>query len=358
MHERETPGLPLGWVKLGEASQVLRALAAAYGVPRCDDITRCGDGGCGRRTAIQARTDGGPMLDWQKDTICYKHVGELAIQADVYRVPGRTWQPVIVWIHGGALIAGNREAIAPWQVELYLQAGFCLVSIDYRLAPETKLPEIIADLRDAIRWVRRCGPGLFGLDPERLAVIGHSAGGYLTLMSGFCVQPAPRAIVPVYGYGDLIGSWYSQPDPFYCRLAPVPPETALGSVGQTPISAPQDWQRFSFYLYCRQQGLWPREVGGVDPHGNPGWFTPYCPLQNVTGSFAPALLLHGDQDTDVPYEQSRLMAAALQQAGVACELITLQGRGHGFDGDADAAQDAQIQSAFQRVLAFLREHCA
>ena len=181
MHERETPGLPLGWVKLGEASQVLRALAAAYGVPRCDDITRCGDGGCGRRTAIQARTDGGPMLDWQKDTICYKHVGELAIQADVYRVPGRTWQPVIVWIHGGALIAGNREAIAPWQVELYLQAGFCLVSIDYRLAPETKLPEIIADLRDAIRWVRRCGPGLFGLDPERLAVIGHSAGGYLTL---------------------------------------------------------------------------------------------------------------------------------------------------------------------------------
>lgn len=298
------------------------------------------------------------MPDWIKDTFCYKQVEDLAILADVYRLPGRKRQPVIVWIHGGALIFGNREAIPPYQLELYLRAGFCLVSIDYRLAPETRLPGIIADLRDAIGWVRTSGPELFDIDPQRLAVIGHSAGGYLTLMSGFCVQPAPRAIVPFYGYGDLIGPWYSQPDPFYCRLDPVAQETALASVGQKPVSSPAGWERFAYYLYCRQQGLWPREVGGVDPHGDPGWFTPYCPLQNVTGSFAPTLLLHGNEDTDVPYEQSQLMESALRKAGVACGLITLQGRGHGFDGDPDAAQDAQVQGAFQRVLAFLSEYCA
>src|SRR5437764_11904132 len=152
-----------------------------------------------------------------RQTYTFKTIGDCQIQADVYNPSTDGDRPVILWIHGGALIGGSREGINSRQLEKYLDAGYVLVSIDYRLAPETKLPSIIDDLRDAVRWVRGEGPRLFGADPKRLGVIGHSAGGYLTLMSGFCVEPRPQALVSFYGYGDIVGPWYSRPDPFYCQ---------------------------------------------------------------------------------------------------------------------------------------------
>ena len=148
-----------------------------------------------------------------KHTYTYKTVPGCNIQADVYRAPGDGVRPVILWIHGGALIMGNRSGINTVQLQEYLNAGYTVVSIDYRLAPETKLKAIIEDLQDAYRWVREKGPDLFQADPHRIAVIGHSAGGYLTLMAGFCLNPRPRALVAFYGYGDIAGKWYSDPDP-------------------------------------------------------------------------------------------------------------------------------------------------
>ncbi len=106
------------------------------------------------------------------------------------------------------------------------------------------------------------------------------------------------------------------------------------------------------YLYCRQHGLWPLAVGGVDPAKDPAFFAPYCPVQNVTPGYPPTLLLHGDVDTDVPYAQSVLMAAALSRHQVRHELITMVGLGHGFDGQMD---DAPVKEAFDKVLTFLEE---
>ena len=134
-----------------------------------------------------------------RQTYTFKAVGDCEIRADVYSPASGGARPGIVWIHGGALISGSREVIQPGQLANYLEAGYVLISVDYRLAPETKLPEIIQDLRDAFQWVRERGPGLCGVDPNRLGVIGHSAGGYLTLMSGCCVAPSPQALVTFYG---------------------------------------------------------------------------------------------------------------------------------------------------------------
>ena len=68
------------------------------------------------------------------------------------------------------------------------------------------------------------GPSLFGVDGTRLTVAGSSAGGYLTLMSGFHVKPSPRALVAFWGYADITGSWYSRPDAFYNQQPAVPKE--------------------------------------------------------------------------------------------------------------------------------------
>src|SRR4051812_34951216 len=87
-------------------------------------------------------------------THTYKKVGDLEIKADVYRLDNNAILPVVVWIHGGALIMGSRESFKPSGIhERLLNLGMAVVSIDYRLAPETKLPAIIEDLEDAFKWV-------------------------------------------------------------------------------------------------------------------------------------------------------------------------------------------------------------
>ena len=285
-----------------------------------------------------------------RSTYTYKTTGDLHIRADVYRKPDDIVRPAVLWIHGGALIMGNRGWLHPVQAEKYLNAGYTVISIDYRLAPQVRLQRIIEDLEDAYRWVRTEGPKLFRIDPNRIAVVGHSAGGYLALMAGFVLKPRPKAIVSFYGYGDIRGEWYSRPDPFYSRQPAVPKEEAYQSVGTRVISEDQGESRERFYLYTRQKGIWAMEVVGQDPDMEPRSFDPFCPLRNVTQDYPPTLLLHGDKDTDVPYEQSVLMDKELERQGIQHELISMPGRGHGFDG---AMEDPVIAATFDRVLKFL-----
>src|SRR5205085_6445219 len=125
----------------------------------------------------------------------YKTVGDLKIQADVYRPDDAKVRPVVVWIHGGALITGNRAGVPKNLLDLCRDEGYALVSLDYRLAPEVKLPEIVADVGDAFRWLRGPGAKDFRLDAGRVVVAGGSAGGYLTLMTGVTVRPRPAGLV-------------------------------------------------------------------------------------------------------------------------------------------------------------------
>ena len=285
-----------------------------------------------------------------KRTYTYKRIGTLEIRADVYRRPGDAVTPAILWIHPGALIMGDRSWIESTQIERYLNAGYTLVSIDYRLAPQAKLPQIIEDVEDAYRWVRVEGPNLFRIDPARVAVVGHSAGGYMALLSGFRLNPRPKAIVSFYGYGDVAGDWYSRPDAFYRRQPLVSKEQAAQAVGTRVLSEDPNGTRERFYLYTRQQGLWPLEVVGLDPDKEPRAFDPFCPIRNVTRDYPPTLLLHGDSDTDVPFEQSVLMDREFRRLGVPHEFITMPGKGHLFDRNM---QDPVVAGAFEQVLAFL-----
>ncbi len=295
---------------------------------------------------------------YEMKTYVYKTVDDCQIKADVYGGKPGTRQPVVFFIHGGALINGARKPVNKDVKGRFLDEGFIIVSIDYRLAPETKIAGIIEDVQDAYRWVHEKGPELFGADPNRIGVVGGSAGGYLTLMTGFCVQPRPKALFSYYGYGDIGGDWYSHPDPYYCTKSPVSKQQAYSGVGGKVVTGVTDdaqrKPRGLFYLYCRQQGLWPKEVTGHDPHTEPEAFKPYCPIQNVTPDYPPAMLIHGDKDTDVPYEQSVEMAAELARVGIEHDFITLKGGGHGRK--LKTANPEAFAKAFDKAVVFFNRH--
>lgn len=289
-------------------------------------------------------------------TYTYKTVGPTEIKADVYRAEDAAVRPVLVWIHGGALIVGSRSGVPKDLLDLCRDEGFILVSIDYRLAPETKLPAIVEDLEDAFAWVRARGPGLFHADPSRLVVAGGSAGGYLTLLAGARVKPRPRALVAYWGYGALDNEWYTKPSEHYRKSAPlVDQEEAYRAVGKgvpTGADGEAGKARGKFYLYCRQNGLWPREVAGFGPDAGRAAFDPYCPVRNVTADYPPTLLVHGTVDTDVPYGESEAMAAELARHKVPHELITVRGGGHGLGG----GDRKVVEDALARARAFVRKH--
>lgn len=293
------------------------------------------------------------------ETYSYKVTTDSEIHIDLHWKPGEERRPALLWLHGGALIFGNRETIAPEQLTTYLEAGYVVAAADYRLAPETKLADILEDVQDAYHWLREIAPSLAPLDPDRIGVVGHSAGGYLTLMTGFRVEPRPRVLVSFYGYGDIAGAWYSHPDPFYREQPIVPNDEAYACVGDTGITGtafegPIMDCRYRFYLYCRQHGLWPREVTGHDPESEAEWFEAYCPVQNVTPDYPPTVLVHGEVDTDVPVEQSIQMAAALAQHGVEHTLLLLPGQPHGFD--SQGMDKPVVADVFSQVLNFLGRH--
>ena len=302
-----------------------------------------------------ALSAGAAQPEFIKTTHTYKTVGATKIAADVYRSSSKAPRPVLVWIHGGALIVGSRQSVPKNLLELAKQDDYVLVSIDYRLAPEAKLPAIADDVSDALAWVRREGPKMFSADPDKIVVSGGSAGGYLTLLAGTRVQPRPRALVAYWGYGDVDGDWYTKPSEWYRTKVPlVPRAEALKAIGTdvlTETTPANQMARGRLYHYYRQNGLWTKEATGFDPATERAKLDPYCPVRIIPADYPPTLMIHGTTDDDVPYDQSAAMARALAKKRRPHELVTVPGAGHGLAG----GDPKLVSAAHAKALAFIRE---
>jgi acetyl esterase/lipase len=290
---------------------------------------------------------------YSKKTYVYKTVADVKISADVYRPEDTQVRPVLVWIHGGALIMGNRSQVPGQLMNLCRTEGYVLVSLDYRLAPAVKLPAIISDIQDAFTWLHEQGPKLLHIDADRIVVSGGSAGAYLTLMTGICLKQRPKALVAYWGYGDVDGPWYTKPSEHYRKSPLVDKEEAFKQVGDGVLTGSGGGvgkNRGRFYLYLRQNGLWTQEVTGFDAVKERAKLDRYCPVRNVTPEYPPTMLIHGTVDTDVPYELSAAMAKELARNKVAHELVTVTGAGHGLaGGDKKLVDDANA-----KAVAFIR----
>ena len=271
------------------------------------------------------------------------------MQADLHRPVGDGALPLVFWIHGGGLIGGSRRDLLARHRNAYLTLGLAVLAIDYRLAPETPLPQIVEDVQEAYEWSAGNAEEL-RIDPARVALVGHSGGGYLAFLVAEAVEPRPQAVVSFSGYGDILGDWYTQPSAHHLRRPRVSERRARKGIGHGEVSEADILERWDFYVYCRQRGMWPSEVSGLDQVEDRDALDAYCPVRHVSSSFPPALLLHGDADKDVPHQESAAMVEALSTVGVEAELISVHRCGHAFE----QVGTTQAQDAFARVLEFLR----
>jgi len=289
--------------------------------------------------------------------IVFKQVKGVDIALDVHAWPGPELHPALLYFHGGALISGAKPAPGVL-LERCREWGYALVSANYRLAPEARWPAFRDDVVDAWRWVREQG-ARYGIDPERVGVCGGSAGGYLALLVGAVAEPRPRAVISFWGYGDLAAPWANEPDAFYLGQPLEEEARVREAVRGEVLTEGTDPLRGAFYRFCRQNGLWPREVVGCDPRECPEVFDAACPERQVTPEYPPTFLMHGTADTDVPVTCADTMHAALRAAGVSTHYARMEGGPHGLWGvtpDWAGTDERQVRAAFEDLRAFLAEH--
>jgi alpha-L-fucosidase 2 len=200
--------------------------------------------------------------------------------------------PIAILIHGGGWGGGDRAEVHVPPTKPFTDANFTWFSIDYRLAPQHRWPACIDDVRTAIRWVREHAAEFKG-DPNRVVLVGYSAGGHLAAFAAVTADDdtRPQAMIILAGPTDLVADCErrGQVSPSLQALFNHPPE--LDDAIRTKL----------------------REAS---------------PLTHVSKQAPPCLLIHGTADESVPYSQSEIFQAKLQDLGVPCELIKIPGAGH------------------------------
>ncbi|MEO7719798.1 MAG: alpha/beta hydrolase [Capsulimonas sp.] len=244
--------------------------------------------------------------------LSYVSNGHPRQKLDLYLPLHAKHPPLIVMIHGGAFLFGDK---GDENVGKFIHAGYGVASINYRLSSDAILPAQIEDCKAAVRWLR-ANADHYGYDPQRFGAYGESAGGNMAAMLGVTgdiktydvgenrsVSSRVQAVVDYFGPTDYLqmdahglpGGWNND--------APDSPASRL--IGG-PIQENKDKTKKA------------------------------NPITYISPKASPFFIAHGDADNIVPHHQSELLLAALQKAGGSATLYTVRGAGHGFqDAEAD-----------------------
>lgn len=129
-------------------------------------------------------------VDREPETAAYAYTGDEELKLDVWRPPGRVdgvdgprGRPAVVLVHGGGWRTGNRSKTPRWDA-WFAEQGYVVFDIEYRLAPPPRWLDAPGDVKCAVGWVKR-NAARYDVDPNRVALIGHSAGGHLALLSAY-----------------------------------------------------------------------------------------------------------------------------------------------------------------------------
>ena len=240
--------------------------------------------------------------------------GDRDLKCNVYWPPQQgDRRPALLLIHGGGWTGGDRSQLHGYGI-LLGRLGYVCVATEYRLAPASKWPAQIHDVKACLRWMRANASHL-GIDPEKIAVSGNSAGGHLSLML------AGTQNMPEFeGDGGNAG---------------VGTEVAASIAFYGPA------QLYGSDRLGREMGFLFGDGYGEDVARGAS------PIDHVKASYPPTLLITGNQDELVPVESSFKMYRAITDAGAKAELHVYEGAPHGFDAMRDfGRQCAEIMTLF------------
>ncbi len=241
-----------------------------------------------------------PEINEFKD-IEYKQIGDHTLKLNIYQPKNiEKPRPVLIFIHGGGWRKGNKEDYLLYLIE-FAKRGYITASISYRLTGEALYPAAVEDVKCAVRWIRSHANDYL-IDPDKIAVIGGSAGGHLAMMIGYSsdvpeldglcntdsVSSHVQAVVNLYGPTDLTTE--------YARTH----KTTINFFGQSYEAIPHIYKQ-----------------------GSPG--------SHITADDPPTLIFHGTIDELVPVSQSDSLEIWLKKAGVDCEYHRLKWWPHTMD---------------------------
>jgi acetyl esterase/lipase len=287
----------------------------------------------------------------QRLTSTYKHSSDWKIEIDFYGTEDPTPRPVLLFLHGGALIQGTRRFLMNTHIEMFASAGYLVASADYRLAPQVQLPDIIEDLQDLLNWLQDPDHIPFASDMTRFAVAGVSAGGYLALVCG-TLDPRPSAIICISGYCDLTADWFVKPTPGFLGQEEVTRAEAKATVSGG-VCTNSGWQRMPYYVYCRQQGLLAQMTAGCDPVRDLARLEYYSPHLRIDPETPPTIFLHGEDDSDAVQAESRLMYESLKKGNIPTEYLSVPDVGHFLFWEL---AHPGVTPAVENIILFLTKH--
>jgi acetyl esterase/lipase len=221
----------------------------------------------------------------EKDVVIGK-AGDTNLHCDIYRPPAGTEKHMaLVHLHGGGFARGSKDTLAA-KVTPITTRGYLSIAAEYRLSGVAKWPAQIDDVKTAIRWTR-ANAGSLGIDPQRIATVGYSAGGHLALFAAGASDTRLAACVAFYPAVE-VGKEIAE-----VLLPPGSDEAAVRAAS---------------------------------------------PLAYVKAGFPPTVIFHGLADVTVPPESSEHLLQVLRSAGVPSELHTFAGVPHEFDSHPEFAE--------------------
>ena len=245
--------------------------------------------------------------------IAYVTDGHQRQKLDLYLPAGDKPAPLVILVHGGAWLGGSKDHEPHGK---YVAQGYAVAAINYRLSQHAIFPAQIEDCKAAVRWLR-ANAARYGIDPNRFAAVGSSAGGHLVAMLGTTghmrefdvgenlnVSSRVQAVVDNFGPTDLLQMEAHRLPGGMAHDAANSPEALL--IGG-PVQENKD------------------KAARANP------------ITYVSKDSPPFLIFHGDSDPLVPHHQSELLEAALKKAGVPVTLYTVKGGGHGDFKDPNVA---------------------
>ncbi|SDH24152.1 Acetyl esterase/lipase [Alteribacillus persepolensis] len=249
----------------------------------------------------------------QPDTYGYSNY---PLEMDVLVPDTEETLPAVLFIPGGGFMSANNDKSIQQRMEI-AEAGYVVASMEYRVTPQSSFPEPLHDVKSAIRFLR-ANAEKFHIDPEQVAVMGSSAGGYLSSFAGVTNGDSSfdtgmyteessdvQAVINLYGLSDLTKVGEGKPED-------------LAALHDSP-SAPE--------------AMWvngPSVFGpGGSIHDNLEAADKANPISYVSEDDPPFLLMHGDKDNLVLASQTEILHEALAEAEVDTTRYVVKGAGHG-----------------------------